>query len=457
MNRVMKRSWIMVLFILILLGGTSFFLYEYYTKASEWVLFTGSPHVYQTAGASAGIVTDREGTTLLDTTVKRTYSQDQTLRQAVLHWLGDRQGNINDTTSQTYTSQMVGYDAVDGVYSYGGQTGEMTLTLSGRVQKAALEAMAGRKGTLAVYNYKTGEILCAVSTPTFDPDNVPDIAGDTTGQYEGAYLNRFLQSTYPPGSIFKIVTTAAALETVDGILDMTFTCRGIYEFGIDKVTCETAHGTKDLKGALASSCNCCFAQIAQLVGKETMTEYVEKFGLLDNIRFDGFASAAGSYDVSDAAPVELAWSCIGQYTDLINPCSYMTFMGAIAAGGKAAQPYLVERVSLGDECTYEVQRVQNEPIMSRELAETLQEYMRNNVEQVYGAGNFPGLTVCAKSGTSELGGGRTPNAMFSGFVLDSEYPLAFIVVVENGGYGSSTCVPILSRVLAECKAVLDGE
>ena len=83
--------------------------------------------------------------------------------------------------------------------------------------------------------------------------------------------------------------------------------------------------------------------------------------------------------------------------------------------------------------------------------------MRGNVELVYGAGNFPGLTVCAKSGTSQLGGEKTSNAMFAGFVTDPEYPLAFICVVENGGYGASTCVPVVSRVLDACKTVLDGE
>ena len=82
--------------------------------------------------------------------------------------------------------------------------------------------------------------------------------------------------------------------------------------------------------------------------------------------------------------------------------------------------------------------------------------MRNNVESKYGAKNFPGLTVCAKSGTSQLGGDQEPNSMFAGFVADGEYPLAFMVVVENGGYGSATCVPILSKVLAACKAELDA-
>ncbi len=457
MNRVTKRAWIMVLFILILVGGMGFFLYEYTTQAQDWVVFTGSPHVYSGSNLGSGIVTDREGEFLLDTSGSRTYSENQSLRKSMLHWLGDRYGNIRATAISTYASEMAGFDPVNGVYSYNQESGTAALTLSARVQKVALDAMAGKKGTIGVYNYKTGEILCALSTPNYDPDNVPDIAGDTSGTYNGVYLNRFTQVTYPPGSIFKIVTTAAALETVEGILDRKFTCTSVYEFGVDRVTCESAHGTKDLKGAMASSCNCCFAQIAQLVGKENMTAYVEKFGIMEPISFDGITTASGNYDVSHAAPVELAWSCIGQYTDLINPARYMTFMGAIANGGSAATPYLMESVTVGEEVTYQAQTVQLEQIMSKSLSETLTEYMRNNVETVYGAGNFPGLTVCAKSGTSELGGDLKPNAMFAGFVADEEYPLAFIVVVENGGYGSATCVPILSKVLAECKAVLDGE
>ena len=93
----------------------------------------------------------------------------------------------------------------------------------------------------------------------------------------------------------------------------------------------------------------------------------------------------------------------------------------------------------------------------RSAQSLIQEYMRNNVISVYGSGNFPGMTVCAKSGTSELGGEEISNAMFSGFVMDEEYPLAFIVVVENGGYGSGTCVPIISKVLSVCREVMDAE
>ena len=457
MNRVTKRTWIMGLFLLVLLGGMVFFLWEYVTQAGDWVVFSGSPHVYNNANIGCGTITDRSGEVLLDITDQRTYSSDAATRKSTLHWLGDRKGFISAGAVSHYAGKMAGFDLVSGIYSSSGEGGQMTLTLSARVQNAALEAMAGRKGTVAVYNYKTGEILCAVTTPTYDPDNAPDIASDTTGQYEGVYLNRFLQSTYPPGSIFKVVTTAAALDCVPGILDKTFTCTGTYAYGTESVTCEKAHGMLTLETALSHSCNCAFAQIAELVGKKNMVKYVEQFGVTDSLSFDGVTTAEGNYDISNTAPVSFAWSCIGQHTDLINPARYMTFMGAIAGGGVGAEPHLVARVSAGEEVTYEADTVKTDRIMSKEVAGQVRQFMRNNVRTIYGDGNFLGLNVCAKSGTSQLGGGQTSNAMFAGFVEDEAYPLAFMVVVENGGYGSATCVPVIRKVLSVCKAVLDGQ
>jgi cell division protein FtsI/penicillin-binding protein 2 len=82
--------------------------------------------------------------------------------------------------------------------------------------------------------------------------------------------------------------------------------------------------------------------------------------------------------------------------------------------------------------------------------------MRNNVVMKYGADHFPGLAVCAKSGTAETGSAET-DALFAGFVADEAYPLAFFVVVEDGGFGSHTCVPVISKVLAVCKDVMDGQ
>ena len=457
MNRVTKRASILLVFVLILAAGMSFFIWEFFQKSGQWVTFTGSPHVYENSSTGTGTVTDREGILLLDTRGERLYSRDVLIRESTLHWLGDRQGNIGTQIMSGFVKEMAGFDYLNGVYAYGDHSGQAELTLSAKVQTVALQALNDRKGTVAVYNYKTGEILCAVTSPTFDPDNVPDIAADTSGAYEGVYVNRFLNSVYIPGSIFKIVTTAAALETVEGIENMEFTCTGSYEYGVDRVTCEKSHGTLTLKGALAHSCNCCFAQIAQLVGAENMSACVEKYGVVQPLSFDGMVSAGGNYDVSDAAVVELAWSCIGQYTDQVNPCRFMTFMGMIAGGGQGALPHLVQSIRVGEDVTYQAQTMLTGRIMSEETAAVLREYMRNNVQTIYGDGNFPGLTVCAKSGTSQLGGGQTSNAMFAGFVADEAYPLAFVVVVENGGYGSTACVPILSRVLSACQEVLDGK
>ena len=457
MNRVTKRTWLMGLFLGILLGGCGLFFFEYLTKGPTWVISPGSPHVYNNGNLGCGTVVDRWGNTLLDLTEGRKYAADAQTRKSTLHWVGDRRGSISAGAVAKYASAMAGYDLVNGVYNSDGLGGVEQLTLSARVQNAALSGMLGRKGTVAVYNYKTGEILCAVTSPTYDPDNVPDIEGDTTGAYTGVYLNRFLQSSYPPGSIYKIVTCAAALDCIPDIESRTFTCNGKYAYGKEAITCEAAHGSCDIKRALAVSCNCAFAQIAEKVGKNNMVKYVKQFEVTQKLSFDGSTTAAGNYDISNTAPVSFAWSCIGQHSDLVNPARYMTFMGAIGGRGTAAEPYLMAKVTNGGDTTYEAKTQKTDRLMSEEVANTVAEYMRNNVKSVYGDGNFGGLPVCAKSGTSQLGGGQKSNAMFAGFVDSEQYPLAFIVVVENGGYGSHTCVPVISKVLSACKAVMDAE
>ena len=456
MNRITRRTWIVWAFLLILLGGMGRFLWQYSQQAQDWASFSGSPHIYENGNLENGQIVDRGGHILLEFQDGKHYSSNAQTRISTLHWMGDRPLNIKNKLLDHYSAQMFGFDPVSGFYEHSQfrESGQMTLTLSARVQNTAMEAMAGRKGTVSVYNYKTGEILCAISSPSFDPDNVPDIAGNPN--YEGVYVNRFIQSTYPPGSIYKAVTTAVALDTVPGILDQNFACTGKYSYKSGKeVTCERAHGNMTLKTALAHSCNCAFAQIAEKIGKDNMTRYVKKFQLTEPLRFDGLTTARGNYDVSKAIPVELAWSCIGQYTDMVNPARFMTFMGAVASGGRGAEPHIVRQILSGDRVTYEAQTVMGPRIMDENVAVTLQELMHNNVVTIYGPGNFPGFQkVCGKSGTSQLGGGKISNAMFAGFIMDEQYPLAFMAVIENSGYGAANCVPVLSRVLSACREVM---
>lgn len=456
MNRVAKRSTIALMLAVILLGGMCLFAVEYVLNAGSWVVFEGNPHVYNGVNIGCGTITDRSGTLLLSATGERTYSEDAAIRKSTIHWLGDRYGYIMAPAVTEYADTMAGFDLLNGLYGYSGTGGNAVMTISAQVQKAALEALEGQKGTVAVYNYKTGEILCAVTSPNYDPDNVPDI-DESSDQFEGIYLNRFTQTTYVPGSVFKIVTTAAALDSLSNADTIEFTCEGTYEMSGGKIKCTGTHGTIDLKTAMAKSCNCFYAQLTEVLGADTLQRYVTKLKVTERVSFDGITTAAGSFSLDGASAQQIAWAGIGQYLDTVNPCRYMTLMGAIANGGEAKEPYIVASAGSGAFGGYRANAVSTGRLLDRSTAKELTELMRNNVVSSYGDDNFPGLTVCAKSGTAEVGGDKKPNATFAGFCTDEAYPLAFMVAVEDAGSGARTCVPIISRVLQACKDVLDSE
>ena len=446
MNRIANRVWALFLFVAVLLGGFGFFLTEYFTKGSEWVVVSGSPHVYNGENIGCGVVVDRESTLLVDLNDGRAYSNVEDLRRATVHWIGDRYGSISAPALSHYAKEMAGFDYFNGIYNYGQTGGVAELTLSAKMQTAALEALGDYKGTVAVFNYKTGEILCAVTTPTYDPDNVPEFSKDDPA-YEGLYVNRFVQSAYTPGSIFKIVTLAAALENDPEILNKTFVCKGSMQVGVDEIICDDgAHWEQSLKQAFCNSCNCAFAQIAMDLGGEKLQNFVEKIGIMQSVSFDGVTTAKGNFSTIGADPVNVAWSGVGQYLDLVNPCAFLRFVGAVANGGKVTEPHLVHRVSVDANTTYKATIRTSEQLVSPETAALLQEYMMNNVTAKYGAEKFPNLIVGAKTGTAEVEG-QKPNAMLAGFVSDPEKPLAFLVCVEDAGYGKTVCIPIASKVL----------
>lgn len=453
MKRISRRMLLLLPLIGLVLLGTLFFVFRYFISSDEWVVFPGSPHVYSGGNMSTGVVTDRTGTVLLDATNGRDYSDDLELRRATMHLLGDRYGYVSAPVLNAYADEMLGFSKITGLHSTLDAPGEAKLTISAAAQKAAQAMLLGRKGTIGVYNYETGEILCAVTSPTYDPDNMPDVESDTSGSYEGVFVNRFFQTAYVPGSIFKIVTTAAALEELPDAEQRTFYCEGSCQLGADTINCNGTHYTQTLRQALANSCNVAFAQLAVELGENVLTKYAKKLGLTEPLEFDGIVTAEGNFDLSRAAESEIAWSGIGQYTDLVNPCRFMALMGAIASGGEAAQPHIMASVSGG----YRAKTKTFSTGLSLRTCEILAEYMRNNVVTMYGQWQFPNLYVCAKSGTAELGENETAHATFSGFIQDANYPLAFIVIVEHGGSGSATCAPIAGQVLTACCNAMDAE
>ena len=451
MKKLAFRAYFALALAVVLALGTLVFCGRYLLNAEQWVVFSGSPHVYSGANLSVGYVSDRNGVRLLDATNGRTYAEDSATRSATMHLLGDRYGYIYAPLLGAYADRMIGYDKLNGLYALREEYSTATLSISAAAQNAAQEALTGKRGTVGVYNYKTGEILCAVTAPSYDPDNMPDVEKDETGAYTGVYLNRFFDVTYTPGSIFKVLTTAAALEQIDGVQTQSFQCNGTNILGGQSIVCEGIHGSIGLKEGLAHSCNNVFGQVAVELGGKTLQKYAEKAGLCESFSCDGYQTAAGSIALSGAEEGDVAWTGIGQYTDQVSAYAFMRFMGIVAGGGEAAEPYLMASVERGEKTVYAAKSSSTGRVLKKETAQTLAEMMRYNVENIYGAWQFGELNVCAKSGTAELEQ-QTSHAMFAGFVQDETCPLAFVVFVENGGSGSAVAAPIAAKVLSVCAA-----
>ena len=441
MKKVYRRALFLLLLIGLLVSGTLLFCLRYATQGDDWAAFSANEHAYTDGRLSVGQILDRNGIPLYDAETDE-YAAERALRRATLHLVGDSDNNIGSSIKSALPSALVGFDVLSGTTGGGSK---VYLTIDAELQMAAYEALDGRSGTVAVYNYQTGEVLCMVSTPTFDPQDPPTIK-DSDSRYEGVYLNRCLSSTYTPGSVFKIITTSAALEQLKDVQQRTFICEGRMQVGDDTVTCPSVHGTMDLSEAFARSCNCVYAQLALELGGEILQHYAETGGLLTSHLVTGVETAAGSFVIGEEG--DLAWSGVGQYDTLINPCAMMTLMGAIADGGSAAEPQLILRqTTMANFPKASPGKSSTGTLWSPSTCQLLRQMMANNVATTYGQAQFGSLSVCAKSGTAEVGSGA-PHAWFTGFT-DDESHLAFVVVVEHGGSGADVAGSIAATVLQQ--------
>lgn len=450
MKKIEKRTFVCLALTLALVLGLGLFVVKFFLFGGSWASFAANRHLYNSNGSLAvGRVLDRDGDVLswVDENGNRKYYANATVRKATLHAVGDLSGSIGTSALVAFADKLSGYNFLTGADNPFGQGNDLYLTLDARLNYIAYEALKGHKGAVGVYNYKTGEILCMMSAPAFDPADPPEIQeGDE--RYEGVYLNRFLSSTFIPGSTFKTITLTAAIENIPDLFSRTFTCDGATVVEGETITCPYAHGEMDIADALACSCNGVFAQLAVELGAETMSRYVEKAGMLDSYSVSGISTAKGSYDLTGATGGQLGWSGVGQYNDLVNPCAMMVWMGAIGNGGKAAVPYLVLKTegalplpSLPHFTSH------TGTLIKKDTAQQLGDMMANNVLVNYGADRFPNMDVCAKSGTAEVGGGKQPSAWFAGFLRNEDAPYAFAVVVEEGGDGSVSAGGVAAQVL----------
>ena len=456
MKKIEKRAALCLLLAAALVLGSAVFVFRFFLNGGRWVSFAANRHLYNSAGQlSVGRVLDRDGDVLswADGDGTRHWYDGATVRKATLHAVGDAQGKIGTGALVAFADKLSGYNAITGAYSPLGAGNDLYLTLDARYNYIAYNALNGRKGAVGVYNYQTGEVLCMVSAPAFDPLDPPeDVESDPA--WEGVYLNRLLSGTFPPGSVYKTVTLAAAIENLPDLFDRTWTCTGSTQVGDGAVTCPRAHGELDIYSALSSSCNGVFALLANELGEDTLARYTDKAGLTSTYSVNGLKTAAGSFDLDGLTANQLGWAGVGQHNDMVNPCALMVYMGAIANGGKAAVPRLILRTenALGLP-SLPALTGRTGTLISSDTAGTLADMMARNVTEQYGASRFPNMDICAKSGTAEVGGGQSPHAWFAGFLRNDDAPYAFVVLVENGGSGSDVAGSVAAQVL---DAVVNG-
>lgn len=414
---------ILPLGILALLGVL---LFRLWTSGADWAVYSANEHIYQNGRLSAGTLTDRNGVVLASAAGgEYTYAEEEAVRFASLHAVGDHRGNVDLTAMELYAGELAGYDPVRGT---DGQGASVALSLDSRLQAGAWYALNGRRGAVVVLNYETGEILCMVSSPSYDPVYGPRTNAD------GYYINRTTGASFIPGSIFKLVTLTAAREHIPDLESRTFTCGGEIDYYGVPVHCTGVHGQQTIEQALANSCNVAFARLSVELGGSAIRQTAERLGIVGTLPFANGHTAAGRFDVAARGTAPEAWSGIGQYNDLVTPYAMARLCAAIANGGVAHEGTL-----LAGDTGAETR------LMEADTAEFLGACMNYNVVYAYGKNNFPWLDLCAKTGTAELGDGTT-HAWFVGY-LRTGAPVAFAVLLERGGGGLLQAGQVAKHVL----------
>ncbi|MET9912495.1 penicillin-binding protein 2 [Streptomyces sp. NPDC006476] len=354
--------------------------------------------------------------------------------------------------------------------------GDVVTTLNPAAQQAAYEGLDGRKGAVAAVEPSTGRVLALVSTPSYDPSVLSGNAAATERSWERLnsdpdkpMLNRAVRQTYPPGSTFKVVTAAAALDAgVVTDLDRPTRSPDPYRLpGTRTWLMNEGDGCEDapLRDAFEWSCNTVFAKLGVDVGVTGMTKTAQAFGFNDSALRVPFSVARSTFDTS-VDKAQLALSSIGQYNTRATPLQMAMVASAVADGGQLRQPYLVERTTTGDGGTaWTAGPRPVRQVMRPETADLMKELMEGVVTEGTGTNAaIPGAIVGGKTGTAQHGVGNagTPYAWFVSWAQREEDltpKVAVAVVVEDGSAhrgeitGGGVAAPIARAVM---EAVLNS-
>lgn len=457
------------LFALFALLGT-YGMHSIALYGNRWFTYAKNPRVRaQKQNVVPGDILDRSGVVLAtssvseDGTVTRIYQANEAACRAVVHLLGDSDGQVANGVESFQTAYLYGFQTgiweriqalVTGQKRHGDN---VTLTVDSSLCTAILQSfqrrVPGKAGAAVVMNYKTGEVLGMVSLPTFDP-----MSSSAVSTSSNAYWNRVTQNPYTPGSTFKLVTAAAQLRVNPSAQTMQVNCTGnltvdgqvIHDYG------SASHGAIDLKTAFMRSCNNAFAQYALSMGDKALREAAESFGFNDNFLFRDLVVENSVYPTTSRSNFNIAMSGFGQSAITATPMHLCLLAAAVANKGVMMEPVLIDRVASPSGVTRYTRssRVYRTAMTERQAA-ILAEYMRAVVTSGTGTrAAVSGMIICGKTGSAEtsLNGRAITNGLFIGFAQDVPYALCVVVEdIDDGQGGGSTAAPIARDIFAYLK------
>ncbi len=317
---------------------------------------------------------------------------------------------------------------------------DINISLDISLQNEAVDILAGERASLVLLDANSGEIIVLASTPGFDPNEfVQGISGSRWSQLttdpDRPLFNRATQGRYPPGSTFKILTAAAALNEGIYELDSEFNDQGelTVEGNIIRNFEREVFNQHTLEDAVVRSINTTMAKVGLELGAEELENYFNSFSLSSAPDL-GLPLQAGQIGNPGRSQVGLAWSAIGQDQVLISPLHMAKLFIPFANNG-----YAPEVTLMIDDYGYEMDQV-----ISEETAESLQGALRKVVTDGTGRQvDLDGINIYGKTGTAEITG-RDPHAWFAGFIEDfQDRDLAFALLVEEGGVGGRVAAPLV--------------
>lgn len=330
-------------------------------------------------------------------------------------------------------------------------------TLDYNLQKVSSDMLGDDIGAVVAINPRTGEILAMVSKPTFNPNNLEATWKDLNSNKNLPLLNRALIGLYPPGSIFKTITAASALENISDVNSRTFHDKGKLVFN-SKYSLSNFNGEVlgdiSFKDAYVHSSNVVFGSLGLELGNDKLKKTAEKFYFNKDVKAEGISIANSRF--SEFKPNEkgnIAQSAIGQSSVLVSPMEMALVAGTIANGGMMMRPTLVKQVldSQGNSLKM-IDKESLGQIIATENAKIIKDFMKDVVKSGTGRNAaIDGVTVCGKTGTADhkdsQKGENKPHSWFIGFAPYENPQIAVAVIVENGGQGGRKAAAISREVI----------